>query len=360
MFTETRFAVRIARIVLPAVIVGNFAGCGTTGNKELTSINKDWNRLIRASHIFPVYPLTQDIVPGDIFLTDTDIEDTTVWEREGYVRFDHHITRLYPENYERFYERSFAYGADALPKRWIEGSSWESAPTAAFPSYSFTVKQGGGANVALPISGIPIGLGLMGARSASGIVTIGDSRTYGIDESSLMKQVQDYVNTNAEDIARCIGGIDFNAVSNQRTRYYLQVVSRVYTTKRVTVSMVNDSSAGVTISGGVPKDVSLPGLESTNAAANYSSITAAVNQNLAAISEAASALPGGTLKFAHVSSRSVSMDETFPQPLVIGYVGFSWPLDVRPQFGAAAGAPPIAVTLKRSGPVTISEFLKRK
>jgi hypothetical protein len=302
-------------------------------------------------------------VPGDIFLTDTDIEDTSVWDREGYVRFDHHITRLYPENYERFYERSFAYGTDPLPKRWLEGASWGSAPAAAFPSYSFTVKQGGGANVALPISGYDR-TRVMGARSASGIVTIGDSRTYGIDESSLMKQVQDYVSTNSADIARCIGSINFNPAGNQATRYYLQVVSRVYTTKRVTVSMVNDSSAGVTLSGGVPKEVALPGLESTNAAANYSSITAAVNENLEAISQAAGgaagALPGGTLKFAHVSSRSVSMDETFPQPLVIGYVGFSWPLDIRPLSGAVPGAPPITVTLGRSGPIPISEFLKRR
>lgn len=335
------------------------AGCYT--RHELTAINKDWNKLIRASHIYPIYPLTQDIQPGDMFLTDTGIEDTGVWDKAGYVRFDHHVARLYPTGYGAFYERSFDYGADLLPKRWLNGNDWASAPAAAFPSYSFKVKQGGGANVALPISGIPVALGLMGARSASGYVSIGDSHTYGIDEGTLVKQVSDYVNNNQETIARCIGAT-FDA-ANTKPRYYLQVVSRVYTTGKVTVSMINDSSVGGSVSGGVPKDVPIPSTQDTNAAANYSSLISAVNTNLAALAPAAAGVaavaPGGTLKFASVSSRSVSMSETFPSPVVIGYIGFSWSLELTPQAGAAPGNPQVRVQLKASGPQTIGDYLKR-
>jgi len=38
--------------------------------------------------------------------------------------------------------------------------------------------------------------------------------------------------------------------------------------------------------------------------------------------------PGGALKFTSVSQRSVSMDEDFPKPSVIGYIGFSAPISM--------------------------------
>jgi len=47
---------------------------------------------------------------------------------------------------------------------------------------------------------------------------------------------------------------------------------------------------------------------------------------IARIAFASAATPGGTLKVAAASSRSVSMNETFPRPLVIGYVGFGLPI----------------------------------
>jgi hypothetical protein len=34
----------------------------------------DWSMVIRASQIMAVYPLTEDLVPGDVFLVQTPIE----------------------------------------------------------------------------------------------------------------------------------------------------------------------------------------------------------------------------------------------------------------------------------------------
>jgi len=83
----------------------------------------------------------------------------------------------------------------------------------------------------------------------------------------------------------------------------------------------------VTASGGVPKDVPIPDLQTTNAPANYSNMVNAVNgivsSHQSAMAAAGGLAPGGTLKFTAVSSRSVSMEETFPRPLVIGYTGFN-------------------------------------
>src|SRR5262245_34815907 len=222
------------------------AGCATE-QSQLENVNKDWNRLIRASHIYPIYPLSEDLEPGDIFFVPTGIEDVSGWtKRSGYIKLDHQIGRLYPTNYAAFYEHSFALGQEHIPHFWIRDNSWTNAPLAAFPSYSFVVKQGGGANVSLPIQGIPVGLGLMGAKSASGQVTIADAHTYGIDEISLQDQVEAFVTNNRSNLLQII-----NSQDDTNKPFYLQIVSRVYVMQRVSVSMYNDSAAAVTASGGV-------------------------------------------------------------------------------------------------------------
>ena len=297
------------------------SGCKTE-NTQLESVNKDWNRIIRASHIYPVYPLSEDLEPGDIFFVSTQIEDLSTWNTPGYIKLDHQIGRLYPTNYADFYGRSFKTSTNDLPHFWLQDNSWLNAPLAAFPSYSFSVQQGGGANISLPIEGIPVGLGLMGAKSASGHVTLADAHTYGVDELTLDSQVEDFVEKNRGRLLDLV-----TSQSHPNNPYYLQVISRVYVVQRVSVSMYNDSAWSGTLSGGVPKDVPIPDLQTSNAAANYSNMVGAVNSVVSSLKTAVTAVggvaPGGTLKFTAASSRSVSMEETFPRPLVIGYTGFN-------------------------------------
>jgi hypothetical protein len=308
----------IPAMAIAAVIL---SGC-MTESKQLESVNKDWNRLIRASHIYPIYPLSEDLEPGDLFFVSAEIEDLAPWSTPGYIKLDHQVGRLTPKNYSRFYDNSFGTGNNPLPRFWIKDNSWSNAPLAGFPSYSFAVKQGGGANVSLPIQGIPVGLALMGAKSASGHVTIADAHTYGVDEFTLQDQVEQFVVENRTNLLELI-----EAQNTPDKPYYLQVVSRVYLTQKVVVSMIHDSAFGATASGGVPKDVPVPSLENANASANFTNMVNAVNGIVSAHSSAVTAAgalaPGGTIKFTAVSSRSVSMEETFPRPLVIGYTGFN-------------------------------------
>jgi hypothetical protein len=355
-------SLELAHFSLLILCLPAFTGCSGLTTSQLAAVNKDWNKMIRASHIYPIYPLTQDIQPGDIYVTDTQIEDTRVWEKAGYIPFDHHVGRIPPDGYSDFYKTSFQIPTTAepnLPRLWIKDNSWSNAPAVAFPTYSFSVKQGAGANVALPINGVPIGLGLMGAKSASGYVAIGDAHTYGVDEPSLMDQVERWVKDHQKQIRRCVN----TDLKPSMARFYLQVVSRVYLTGRVTVSMVNDSSGGITLSGGAPKDVPIPDMSSTNAASNFAGILNVVNTNLANIVPGAgvtSVLPGGTLKFLAVSSRSVSMDETFSTPVVIGYTGFSWPLLLtKNDKRDATGADAYDIKASPTGPIPLNKYLSR-
>lgn len=291
-------------------------GCATyEENKQLTNINKDWNRIIRASHIYPVYPLSQDILPGDIFLVSSDIDDTSAWSQPGYLPLDHLIARLSPDRYASFYSNSWNAYQSSLPPEFLKDNSWSNAPVAGFPSYSFTVKQGGGSSIALPIQGIPVGLSLMGAKQASGYVSLADAHTYGIDEISLRRQVWDYINANRSELL-------FLFTPDQTN--FLQVVTRVYLAGQVTVSMVNDSARGGSVWGGSPKEVTTPALTTNGAVGNFANLLSAANISVPAGLNASGILPGGTLKFNTASSRSVSMSESFPRPIVIGYNGFSF------------------------------------
>jgi hypothetical protein len=325
MKTQMSVSVPLRLCYHSLIAVGLICICGCVSIQEsvqLANVNKDWDKLIRASHIYPIYPLSQDIQPGDVFFVSTSIEDLTSWDQPGYLPLDHLVTRINPTNYTKFYELSWGV-TNALPNLWLANNSWSNAPAAAFPSYSFSIQQGGGANVSLPIQGIPVGLSLMEAKGASGYVTLTDAHTYGIDEMSLRMQVWNYITNHEVELAYLVKAGDTNS-------YYLQVVTRVYTVGQVSVSMFNDKAFGASLWGGSPKEVTTPALTQpttnaiANAAINLSNMIAAVNSSVPAASNVSTVLPGGTLKFNMVTSRSVSMDESFPKPVVIGYNGFSF------------------------------------
>ncbi|MDB6026344.1 MAG: hypothetical protein JWM68_2567 [Verrucomicrobiales bacterium] len=293
-------------------------GCSTTGQsqKQLARVAKDWCMVVRASQVIPVYPLTEDLQPGDIFLVQTREEDQiSLYKEKGFLPLDQLIARLQPTNYQTFYLNSYGIRTNHnTPYHWTfpddPKNGITNAPRAAFPSYNFSVKSGGGINLALPVQGVPVALNLMGARSAQGSITIADAYTYGVDIDSLLKQVYDWSKTVPLD----------NYVPSESTNY-IRVVSRVYLTGRVNISMFNDSAVGAAASGGASKPVGVLNLTTNDSTANYAAVLSNLNSSVES-----SVAPGGSLKFAAANSRSVSMAETFPRPLAIGYLGFDLPI----------------------------------
>jgi len=233
---------------------------------------------------------------------------------------DQLLVRLQPTNYPSFYLGAYGIaGHTNTPYHWKSAESSHQthdlgeAPRAAFPSYSFTVAHGAGLNLALPVQGVPVALNLIGTANAHGAITIHDAFTYGIDMLSLREQVENWSREHSADLAEL-------APTGNRTNY-LRVVSRVYLAGRVNISIFNDESAGVGGSAGVGKSVSALSLLPNDAVANFNSTLGSLGTNV----ESAS-LPGGSLKLVAASSRSVSLDEAFPKPLVIGYLGFDLPI----------------------------------
>ena len=67
----------ISRIRFLPLVVSVLSGCATQkmSGDQLARVAKDWSLSIRASQVIPVYPLTEDLLPGDIFLVQTPIEE---------------------------------------------------------------------------------------------------------------------------------------------------------------------------------------------------------------------------------------------------------------------------------------------
>ncbi|HWE00800.1 MAG TPA: hypothetical protein VG326_00215 [Tepidisphaeraceae bacterium] len=318
-------------------------GCnGPLKQAQLQGVAKDWCLTIRACEVMPVYPLTEDIQPGDVFLVhQTAEQEVASYTKNGFLPLRDIVARLPVSNYEEFYANRYGLTEGVMPPgNWqfpkttppTTQANYSDAPRVAFPSFSFSIKQGAGANASFPVSAIPVGLDLLQTGQATGTVSFGSAYTYGSDiktvEESVQKWAQDSKNKsylmekvqslhiktagNGKNQSHDIGRL-MARINNDTTPTFLRVVTRVYLIDKVSVSLTDDSNAGATVSGGVPKTVDLGNLPEGNVPANYD----AVNKLL---TTAADGAPGGTLKLALATSRSVSLDTSFPRPLVLGYL----------------------------------------
>lgn len=330
-------------ILMMLTIIAIFSGCSTLSRQsELEHVAKDWSMTIRASQIIPVYPLTEDLQPGDIFLVQVPIDrQQEIYAQKGFLPLDNMICRVDPQGYKDFYRNSFFTGSDLiLPKDWLTvNPAWSLAPTAKFPTYSFSVKRGGGFNLAVPVQGVPIGLSLLGGDAAYGSIVIADAKTYGVDVISLEKDVRDWARKNQEFLS--------NFSPSDGRQNYLRVVSRVYLTGKLNISIQSGRSGSAGVSAGASKPVNLvvPGVGPDAEKNTMEAYTKNVNTLNTMLEEALKKIkisdkvdqlmPGGTVKVVAASSNSISLDETFLRPVAIGYLGF----DMRIGPGGELGPP---------------------
>lgn len=332
-------------IALATLMLFLTSGCAAKlRNSELEKVAKDWSLVIRASQVIPVYPLTEDLQPGDVMLVNSPVEEqAALYKKKGFLPLDQHMVRLYSRDFKQFYGSRFGINDNAIPPaQWQTPDdkgelNWKAAPHAGFPSYQFSVKTGSGLNLAVPIQGVPVALGLMHAGNASGTVTIADSYTYGLDIFHLEKMVRSWGIKNRKLLR--------SYAPRDDKHHYLRVVSRVYVTGRVNVTMNNDETTGGEARGGADRPIDLMMAKESDVSQNYSSVVSALNRLTS------DQLPGGKVKFAIASGRSVTFSETFERPLVIGYVGFDMPILTGGRLGA-----PISTLAQLDGTKTLEPY----
>ena len=306
---------------------------------QMEDVAKNWCMTIRASQVIPVYPLTEDLQPGDVFLVQVPIQkQEQIYKDRGFLPLDQLMVRLNPLDYQQFYFDSYFksyYEGNALDRPEADPNSLDRQfrkaplPMAAFPSYTFDVDTSTGVRVALPVKGIPVGMGLMNASSATGSITISDGMTYAIGTEEVRRSLHDWALDPA--VRRMLRDLQLTT----KGEVYLRVVTRVYMVGAVDVSLIRKKAGGAGVDAGEAPTVHLVNLRAGDA--NDSTAKVDVNDTKAKAkayqeildelsSSMTSTLPGGSMRIAWASGNMVALKEKFPRLLAIGYLGFDVPI----------------------------------
>lgn len=329
-----RCIVRLVSLVCLAALVG----CAPNYER----VAKDWCGVIRASQMIPVYPLSEDIQPGDVFLVRRTIHDQhEEYQEKGYLAFDHHVTRLGNLSYKEFYgkaywDAAFDPGTTGHPRLgWKPAAETKvetvEAPAAAFPSYSFRTDRGAGFTLAIPVKGVPLAMGLIQAESAFVTVTVDKAHTYACPREEALEALYDWW-YSAEDpwVKAELGNLPLEdegkEKETERHKLYLRVVTRVYLTKKVNVFLAKANLLGTGADVGAPKQVALPEIKDPKSAENYKAALEALSASVHGEESVETLKPGGSFRFVQASGTSIALDEEFERPLVVGYLGFDVPL----------------------------------
>ncbi|MFO0829355.1 MAG: hypothetical protein U0572_14555 [Phycisphaerales bacterium] len=331
--------------------------------RELERVAKDWCQTIRASQVVPVYPLTEDLQPGDVFLVETPIQQQAkVYRERGFLPLDQMVVRLHDLDYSDFYAAEYWDGLYAKaphprPIRIVTDGTKPppfvtiEAPRAAFPSYTFEVRRGAGLKLAIPVQGVPIGFGMMRTDSATGSVEISDAYTYAAPPEAIYERLIRW----ASDPERQRVLADLQK-KNDGHPLFLRVVQRVYLTGGVLVSLVNDAAGSAGLDVGAAQQVSV--LDVATGKTTAENFAAASNALSSALRPAeivtpqgvSGFVPGGSLRIVEATHRSVTLKENFDRPLVIGYLGYDFPI----LEGGVLGVPVATLTqLEETRPPTV-------
>lgn len=359
----------LTRIFLVSALTFFLSSClfntNTKREEQLAKVAKDWSLVIRASQVIPLYPLHQDIRPGDIFLVETTVDEQhREYTRRGFLSMDHHIARITPSGYTSFYGLKDTANKKCKSDCALPGL--EPIPIAAFPSYSFEVGQSAGFDIALPIQSVSLGVGLLGSNSAAGSVSIKSAYTYGVDINSLTKDVMSW---KASDGALLnFYGPQPRKFTRKEKYNYIRVINRVFLAQGLEVFVLSksdinaDAQASLLPLSGLAK-LSSSGLGVTEGVSRYSSIVKELNCTIAGkvpvvrgnrdvvceVDKLTDELPRATipalpllvnlsqptagLRITSLSARSVGMQEYFPTPVVIGYHAFDMAILVNGDLG---------------------------
>ena len=356
-------------------------GCSLFSQKqELASdVAKNWCLTIRASQVIPVYPLTEDVRVGDLFIVERPIEDEVkLYQQNGFLPLTHQIGRVDLKGFDQFYPFG-SYGVtkdNHLPtffqtkvaevgmvpekpstdkvadppkaNKQEEATHWAIAPRAKFPTYSFGVDRNSGFQAGLPIHGVPLALGVLGSQHAEASVSLDDAYTYGMEEPRLLKQVRDWVADQKPNVLLPYSPRWEHAANLKETLHYnyLRIITRVYFVGKVAVTVKDTSAVAAQADiGVVSKNLQLLGLGG-DGSKNNANVLTALNDGLTGKTSSTTQpsgtnlaptkgapVAGGSVKFSNVTNSSVSIDETFDRPLVIGYLAIDLPIDYDGRLG---------------------------
>ncbi len=341
-------------------------GCHSSPQSSLERVAKDWCLTVRASQLMPVYPLEQDLRPGDVYLVDNTVNtEIKTWNSKGFLPLLNKFDRIpIPKgNYDAHYE-----GSPELE----DAPSYHRAPLAAFPSYSFELDRRGGLSLAVPLNSVPVAMSAVGAQSATGSAVFSGAESQGLPDKDMEQIIMNWGVKNMDILKRRAQQAGTNPL-------LVRVITRVYRVKGATVTLAFSKASAFSGSvGSAPQSPTLsaantegydamieetknkiallkgtggdsetvlpdvgesepsddPRIKALQARLNELELKKAENQITARerrLERLASEdiyggylLPGASFQTAGRSERGVSMKESFDKPLALGFLAQEW------------------------------------
>ncbi|MDB5295446.1 MAG: hypothetical protein JWO31_1429 [Phycisphaerales bacterium] len=328
------------------------AGCTQAAKKaEFNRFAKDYSLAIRAQQVIPIYPLQESLKVGDVFLVDRPIEDEPeLYDETGFLPLGQYLSNI------------------EMP---VKESDFGKA---VFATFTFDIRRGQSVGGGLPISGVPVAFSLTGAQSATASVSLKDATSYRVPEDAIDPRVKEWGKLHQATLKDYAPRYVRDDAGDYQMRYrYARVVTGIWRVKRASVVMNDTSSTGGKIRAGVADNLGLL-TAGKDLPEDVTKLTNAVNAALAnatapktpekakgakssvATTTPATAPAGGGAAAAKpasqpaddepamaagaqfsaygVTNSSVSLDETFEVPVVVGYVAVDVPIDYDGSIGS--------------------------
>ena len=319
-------------------------GCKAKYKNEMEDVAKKWSQTIRASQVIPVYPLEENIRPGDIFLVEKPSIQKDLYQGGGFLPMDTHLGRLndlenkykefYGENHLGVYPASLKSTTQSpntvpvsLKECYTDKTGYDQVlclldkqakmksksamhwPQAVFPSYSVDVGVDGSLGLGISLKGIPLGLSLLHSSKATAVVSIKDAYSVGLPITMLYGEVQKWADQKEND------ELLWEYSESHEDILYIRVVTKVFLAQQFDVALLRSSETGgkFKVFGG--EDEPAPS-EDTPSSNMQESLTQLVMQNM--VTAAAEAMPKGQVSVTGRSAMGVSLRETLPRPVVLG------------------------------------------
>lgn len=319
----------IITLIVAGFLLSLTSGCASyLARKRLEGVAKGWCQTIRASQVIPVYPLTEDLVVGDVFLVQTPIaSQASLYRKKGFLALDDAKVRLPHTNFSQVYfdgywKDEFGKTPHVAPGFVVTNNAHSTKltaaplPRAAFPTYSFKAQSGFGVNAAFPIQGVPVALSYLNSGKVDGTVTIADARTYAGDPDTLHSLLKSWAASHRDELADV-------AASVAPTKVYLRVVTRVYLARSLDVTLHRADSQGAAGRGGTVNEVAMVNPDGT-LNQNYTNLLNSLNATPNLLEQATEV--GAAAKFVAASESTVGLSQSFDRLLAIGYLGFDVPV----------------------------------
>lgn len=213
-------------VAVCCVVVIALSACTVNPQKRLERVAKDWSMTIRASQVMPIYPLEENLRPGDIYLSTRSMEsDIASWNERGFLPLVNRYARIELTKSDFNPQFQNAAGTTSPP-------SFTRLPKAAFPSYTFEVDRRGSLGLAIPLSSVPVALAIAGAQSATGSVVLKKATTLGLPDMVMNEHIHSWAKTERKKLA-----LEAKKAKAAGKPLVLRVITRVFSIEGANVSL---------------------------------------------------------------------------------------------------------------------------